>query len=32
MWQQEANIRGIDTGEVREMGEYVSRALVSRDA
>jgi DNA-binding transcriptional MerR regulator len=32
MWQQEENIHGIDTGEVREMGEYVSRALASRDA
>src|SRR5215210_104056 len=29
MWQQEENIHGIDTGEVREMGEYVSRALAS---
>ena len=30
MWQQEENIHGIDTGEVREMKEYVSRALASR--
>jgi hypothetical protein len=29
MWQQEENIHGIDTGEVREMGEYVSRALAA---
>ena len=27
MWQQEENIHGIDTGETREMGEYVSLAL-----
>ncbi len=32
MWQQEENIHGIDTGEAREMGEYVSRALASWDA
>jgi DNA-binding transcriptional MerR regulator len=29
MWQQEENIHGIDTGEVREMGAYISRALVA---
>jgi MerR family transcriptional regulator, thiopeptide resistance regulator len=29
MWQQEENIHGIDTGEVREMGEYVNRALAA---
>ena len=29
MWQQEENIHGLDTGEVREMGEYVSRALAA---
>ena len=29
MWQQEENIHGIDTGEVREMGEYVCRALAA---
>jgi hypothetical protein len=32
MWQQEDNIHGIDTAEVRKMGEYVSRALASGDA
>jgi hypothetical protein len=32
MWSQEENIHGIDTGEVREMGEYINRALASRDA
>lgn len=29
MWQQEENIHGIDTGEVREMGEYINRALAA---
>lgn len=29
MWQQEENIHGVDTAEVREMGEYVSRALAA---
>jgi DNA-binding transcriptional MerR regulator len=31
MWQQEEgeNIRGIDTGEVRGMGEYINRALAA---
>jgi DNA-binding transcriptional MerR regulator len=32
MWQREKNIHGIDTAEVRKMGEYVSRALASGDA
>ncbi len=27
MWQQEENIHGIDTGEMREMMAYVSRAM-----
>ena len=32
MWRQEENIHGIDTGEVREMGAYINRALAaSRD-
>ncbi len=29
MWQQEENIRGIDAGEVRGMGEYINRALAA---
>jgi MerR family transcriptional regulator, thiopeptide resistance regulator len=29
MWQQEENIHGIDTGEVREMGVYINRALAA---
>ncbi len=29
MWQQEENIHGIDTGEVREMAEYIHRALAA---
>ena len=29
MWQQEENIRGIDTDEVRGMGEYINRALAA---
>src|SRR5215208_5517725 len=29
MWQQEENIHGIDTGEVREMGRYVSAAMAA---
>jgi MerR family transcriptional regulator, thiopeptide resistance regulator len=32
MWSQEENIHGIDTGEVREMGEYIGRALAASDA
>jgi DNA-binding transcriptional MerR regulator len=31
MWQQEENIHGIDTGEVREMGEYINRALAAQN-
>ena len=31
-WQEEKNIHGIDTAEVRKLGEYVSRALASGDA
>jgi len=29
LWQQEENVHGIDTGEAREMGAYISRALAS---
>lgn len=29
VWQQEVNVHGINTGEVREMVEYVSRALAA---
>ncbi len=29
MWQQEENIHGVDTGEVREMGAYINRALAA---
>jgi DNA-binding transcriptional MerR regulator len=29
MWRQEENIHGIDTAEVRQMGEYISRALAA---
>ena len=29
MWHQEENIHGIDTGEVREMGAYINRALAA---
>jgi MerR family transcriptional regulator, thiopeptide resistance regulator len=29
MWQQEENIHGIDTGEVREMGRYISAAMAA---
>ena len=29
MWQQEENIHGIDTSEVREMGAYINRALAA---
>jgi hypothetical protein len=30
MWEQEENIHGIDTREMREMMEYVSRAMDAR--
>lgn len=29
MWQREETIHGVDTGEVREMGEYIHRALAA---
>ena len=29
MWRQEENIHGIDTGEVREMGRYISAAMAA---
>ena len=29
MWQQEETIHGIDTGPMREMGEYVSKAIAA---
>ena len=29
MWHQEENIHGIDTGEVRELGAYINRALAA---
>jgi MerR family transcriptional regulator, thiopeptide resistance regulator len=31
MWQQEENIHGIDTAEMREMGAYISRAQAASD-
>jgi len=31
LWQQGENVHGIDTGEMREMGEYVSRGLAASD-
>ena len=31
LWRQEENVHGMVTGEMREMGEYVSRALASSD-
>jgi DNA-binding transcriptional MerR regulator len=31
MWQQEENIHGIDTARMREMMEYINRALASRN-
>lgn len=31
LWQQEENVHGMDAGEMREMGEYVSRALAASD-
>lgn len=29
VWQQEKTIHGVDTGPMREMGEYISRAMVA---
>jgi hypothetical protein len=29
VWQQEETIHGVDTGHMREMGEYVSRAMAA---
>ena len=29
LWQREENVHGIDTGEARAMGAYISRALAS---
>ena len=29
MWRQEENIHGVDTAEVREMGEYISAAMAA---
>jgi DNA-binding transcriptional MerR regulator len=32
MWQQEQNIHGMDTAPVRELGEFINRALAARPA
>ncbi|MFL6057553.1 MAG: TipAS antibiotic-recognition domain-containing protein, partial [Rubrobacteraceae bacterium] len=29
MWRQEENIHGIDTGEAREMGRYITAAMAA---
>lgn len=31
MWQQEENLYGVDTGDTRAMGEYISRALAASE-
>lgn len=31
LWQQEENVHGIDVGEMREIGEYISRALAASE-